>query len=153
MTGNAGSPLDTFPKLVRDNAERLPRHVAIREKDLGIWQSYTWRDYLDAAAASRSGWPPWGSRGATRPRSSGTTARGSTGRWSRQALGGVPVPLYQDSIEKEMNYIVEHAEARFAVVEDQEQVDKLLALRAVPPPGAHRLRRSAGAAPLRAGGS
>src|SRR3989338_5996167 len=43
-----------------------------------------------------------------------------------QALGGVPVPLYQDSIEKEMEYIVDHAEARFAVVEDQEQVDKLL---------------------------
>src|SRR3972149_11098972 len=43
-----------------------------------------------------------------------------------QALGGVPVPLYQDSIEKEMQYILDHAEARFAIVEDQEQVDKLL---------------------------
>src|SRR5712692_7000203 len=42
-----------------------------------------------------------------------------------QALGGVPVPLYQDSIERELAYIVEHAGARFAVVEDQEQVDKL----------------------------
>src|SRR5262249_58076720 len=38
---------DTFPKLVRLNAERIPRQIAIREKDLGIWQSYTWRDYLD----------------------------------------------------------------------------------------------------------
>ena len=47
MTSNAGSPLDTFPKLVRANADRLLRHVAIREKDLGIWQSYTWRDYFD----------------------------------------------------------------------------------------------------------
>ena len=43
-----------------------------------------------------------------------------------QALGGVAVPLYQDAIERELQYIVEHAEVRFAIVEDQEQVDKLL---------------------------
>src|SRR5262245_57696238 len=47
-----------------------------------------------------------------------------------QAVGGVPVPLYQDGIEKEMQYVVDHAEARFAVVEDQEQVDKLLRVKA-----------------------
>jgi long-chain acyl-CoA synthetase len=47
-----------------------------------------------------------------------------------QALGGVPVPIYRDSIEREMEYIVEHSEARFAIVEDQEQVDKLLGVRA-----------------------
>jgi long-chain acyl-CoA synthetase len=47
-----------------------------------------------------------------------------------QALGGIPVPLYQDSSEKELTYVVDHAEARFAVVEDQEQVDKLLQVRA-----------------------
>ena len=41
---SAASSLDTFPKLVIANAERLPRRVAIREKDLGIWQAYTWRD-------------------------------------------------------------------------------------------------------------
>ena len=47
-----------------------------------------------------------------------------------QALGGIPVPLYQDAIEKELQYVVGHAEARFAVVEDQEQVDKLLHVKA-----------------------
>src|SRR5207249_2890343 len=47
-----------------------------------------------------------------------------------QALGGVPVPIYQDSIEKEVEFVVDHAEARFAVVEDQEQVDKLLNVKA-----------------------
>jgi long-chain acyl-CoA synthetase len=47
-----------------------------------------------------------------------------------QSLGGVPVPLYQDSIEKELEFIVDHAGARFAVVEDQEQVDKMLHVRA-----------------------
>src|SRR3972149_740667 len=84
---------DTFPKLAMGNAERIPQKVAIREKDYGIWQSYTWAEYL------------------------------------AQALGGVPVPLYQDSIEKEMQYIIDHAEANFAIVEDQEQVDKLLNLK------------------------
>jgi long-chain acyl-CoA synthetase len=54
-----------------------------------------------------------------------------------QALGGVPVPIYQDSGEKETEYIVDHAEARFAVVEDQEQVDKLLSIRARCPRLAH----------------
>jgi len=48
-----------------------------------------------------------------------------------QALGGVPVPIYQDSVEKEVEFVVDHAEgARFAVVEDQEQVDKLLNVKA-----------------------
>src|ERR1043165_7822665 len=43
----AAATLDTFPKLVRANAERWPRRIAVREKDLGIWQAYTWRDYLE----------------------------------------------------------------------------------------------------------
>src|SRR5262245_66424693 len=41
--------LDTFPKLARRNAGRWPSKVAIREKDYGIWQSFTWRDYLEQA--------------------------------------------------------------------------------------------------------
>src|SRR5262245_369567 len=130
MTSNGGSPLDTFPKLVRDNAERLPRRVAIREKDLGIWQSYTWRDYLDRSRRIALGLASLGFArgdksaiiGDNRPELYWATL-------ATQALGGVPVPLYQDSIEKELTYIVGHAEARFAIAEDQEQVDKLLGVR------------------------
>jgi long-chain acyl-CoA synthetase len=130
MTSNAGSPLDTFPKLVRDNAQRLPRHVAIREKDLGIWQSYTWRDYLDRSRRIALGLASLGF-----VRGDKTAIIGDNrpelywGTLATQALGGVPVPLYQDSIEKELTYIVGHAEARFAIAEDQEQVDKLLRVR------------------------
>ena len=51
-----------------------------------------------------------------------------------QALGGVPVPVYQDSVAEEMAYVVEHAEVRFAIAEDQEQVDKLLEIRKKVPP-------------------
>ena len=123
--------LDTFPKLVRANAERWPGRVAIREKDLGIWQSYTWRDYFERARRIALGLASLGFArgdkvaivGDNRPELYWAVA-------ATQSLGGVPVPLYQDSIEKELAYIVDHAEARFAVVEDQEQVDKLLHIRA-----------------------
>jgi long-chain acyl-CoA synthetase len=121
---------DTFPKLARANAARMPGRVAIREKDYGIWQSTTWSDYLAQARAIALGLASLGFVrgdkvaivGDNRPQLYWAVL-------ATQALGGVPVPLYQDAIEKEMEYIVDHAEARFAIVEDQEQVDKLLALR------------------------
>jgi long-chain acyl-CoA synthetase len=126
--------LDTFPKLVARNAARMPAKVAIREKDYGIWQSYTWSEYLEQARLIALGLASLGfARG-------DKTAIVGDNRpplyWAMlatQALGGVAVPLYQDSIEREMQYIVDHAEARFAVVEDQEQVDKLLHVRAACP--------------------
>jgi long-chain acyl-CoA synthetase len=119
--------LDTFPKLVARNAQRWPDKVAIREKDLGIWLAYTWRDYLEQARLIALGLASLGFArgdkaavvGDNRPQLYWAMA-------AAQALGGVPVPLYQDSIEKEMQFIVDHAEIRFALVEDQEQVDKLL---------------------------
>jgi long-chain acyl-CoA synthetase len=122
---------DTFPKLARANAQRFPERVAMREKDYGIWQSTTWAAYLADARAIALGLASLGLRrgdkvaivGDNRPQLYWAVL-------ATQALGGVPVPLYQDSIEKEMEYIVDHAEARFAIVEDQEQVDKLLAVRA-----------------------
>src|SRR6185436_5144017 len=126
-----GGDADTFPKLVRANAETLPRKTAIREKDLGIWQAYTWRDYWEQSRLIALGLASLGFArgdktavvGYNRPRLYWAVC-------ATQALGGIPVPLYQDSIEKELAYIVDHAEARFAIVEDQEQVDKLLHLRA-----------------------
>ncbi len=125
------SRLDTFPKLIGANAERMPGQVAIREKDFGIWQAYTWRDYHEQTRLIALGLAALGFRrgdkvaivGDNRPQLYWAVA-------ATQALGGVPVPLYQDSVEREMAYIVAHAEARFAIVEDQEQVDKLLHVRA-----------------------
>jgi long-chain acyl-CoA synthetase len=121
---------DTFPKLARANAGRTPDKVAIREKDLGIWQSHTWRDYDAEARSIALGLASLGFArgdktaivGDNRPQLYWTVL-------ATQCLGGVPVPLYQDSIEREMAYILDHSEARFAVVEDQEQVDKLLRVR------------------------
>jgi long-chain acyl-CoA synthetase len=121
---------DTFPKLALQNARRLSGRVAIREKDLGIWQSYTWSQYVEQARLIALG---LASLGFTRGDKTAVVGDNRPALYwamlATQALGGIPVPLYQDSIEKEMEYIVDHAEARFAVVEDQEQVDKLLQVR------------------------
>jgi long-chain acyl-CoA synthetase len=123
--------LDTFPKLALRNAQRFPDKVAIREKDLGIWQSYRWSHYVEQARLIAQGLAALGfARGDKTAIVGDNRPQLYWAMLATQALGGVPVPLYQDSIEKEMQYIIDHAEARFAVVEDQEQVDKLLHVRA-----------------------
>ncbi len=125
------STTDTFPKLALHNAGRLSGKVAIREKHLGIWQSYTWSQYAEQARLIALGLAALGFA-----RGDKTAVVGDNrpalywAMLATQALGGIAVPLYQDSIEKEMEYIVDHAEARFAIGEDQEQVDKLLHVRA-----------------------
>ena len=122
---------DTFPKLVRLNAERFPQKIAIREKDFGIWQSYTWRNYFEQARLIALGLASLGfARGDKVAIVGDNRPQLYWAVLATQALGGVPVPIYQDSIEKELAYIADHAEVRFAVVEDQEQVDKLLHVKA-----------------------
>ena len=122
---------DTFPKLVTLNAERFPTKVAIREKEYGIWQSYTWRDYHAHARSIALGLLSLGfTRGDACAIIGDNRPQLYWSVMATQALGGVPVPLYQDSSEKELAYVVDHAEVRFAIVEDQEQVDKLLRIKA-----------------------
>ena len=118
---------DTFPKLIRANAQRFPDKVAIREKDYGIWQSHTWREYYEQGRLMALGLASLGfARGDKVAIIGDNRPQLYWAVMAAQALGGVPVPIYQDSVEKETEYILDHAEARFAVVEDQEQVDKLL---------------------------
>ncbi|HSE94382.1 MAG TPA: AMP-binding protein [Methylomirabilota bacterium] len=130
MGSSLASPPDTFPKLLLDRAERYGDRPAIREKDLGIWQTWTWRQVRDEVQALASGLAAMGFRrgdrlaivGDNRPRLYWAIS-------AAQCLGGVPVPMYQDSVAAELRYVLEHAEARFAVAEDQEQVDKILEIR------------------------
>jgi hypothetical protein len=131
MGPSAASPLDTLPKLLLDRAERYGVRPAMREKDLGIWQTWTWRQVRDEVRALAGGLAALGLRrgdrvavvGDNRPRLYWAIA-------ATQCLGGVPVPMYQDSVAAELQYVLEHAEARFVVAEDQEQVDKILEVRA-----------------------
>src|ERR1043166_4060970 len=120
---------DTFPKLLIRNAQVRGRRPAIRHKDFGIWQTWTWAQVLDEVTAFSVGLDELGLKrgdkfaviGANRPRLYWAMCAG-------QALGAVPGPVYADSVADEMAYVLDHAEASLAVVEDQEQVDKILSV-------------------------
>jgi long-chain acyl-CoA synthetase len=129
MTGSSAEAqsADTFPKLLARNAAVRGDRIAIREKAYGIWQSWTWAEVATEIRALACGLKALGVEagdkvmvcGDNRPRL----------YWSLtaiQAAGGIPVPVYQDSVADEMQYIYDHAEARFTIVEDQEQVDKVM---------------------------
>jgi len=122
---------ETFPQILLNNAKKFPpTKIAIREKDYGIWQSYSWQDYLDQARDFALGLASLGfKRGDKMAIIGDNRPQLYWGLAACQCLGGVPVPLYQDAIEKELHYIVDHSEVRFALAEDQEQSDKLLALK------------------------
>ena len=127
--GNDTTGDTTFPRLLAEHARVRPARTAIREKDLGIWLAWSWSQVADEVRAIAGGLATLGfERGRTvaiigdnRPRLYWTMA-------AVQALGGVAVPLYQDAIADEVLYVLGDAEIEIAVVEDQEQVDKLLEL-------------------------
>ena len=119
--------LDTFPRLLLEHARVRGDRPATREKDLGIWQTWTWSQVAENVRALACGLAAQGFQrgmhlaiiGDNRPRL----------YWSMtaaQALGGVPVPMYQDAPAAEFVYVLNDAEIAYAVVEDQEQVDKML---------------------------
>jgi long-chain acyl-CoA synthetase len=122
--------LDTFPKYLLLNAERFRDRPAMRHKDYGIWQTWTWGQQCEEIRAFALGLQALGFRagekiaivGANRPRLYWTFA-------AVQSLGGVPVPVYADAVAEEMAYVLDHAGVRFALAQDQEQVDKLLSFR------------------------
>jgi long-chain acyl-CoA synthetase len=125
------SALDTFPKLLREHARLRPQKVAIREKDLGIWQSWTWSQVHEQVRELSCGLSAMGLKRGDRVAIIGDNRpRLYWAMTAVQALGGIPVPLYQDAVAEEMQYVLDHAETRFAIVEDQEQVDKLLEIKA-----------------------
>jgi len=126
-----GNTHNTIPQILLDNARKYGKEkIAIREKDLGIWQSYSWLDYYENTKKFALGLASLGFQRGDRLSVIGDNRPQLY--WAQMAalcLGGIPVPLYQDAIEKELEYIIEHSEAKFVVAEDQEQVDKMLALK------------------------
>ncbi|HEX3442318.1 MAG TPA: AMP-binding protein [Pseudolabrys sp.] len=117
---------ETFPKLLAHNARLYGARPAMRHKDLGIWQSWTWSEVLEIVRAYAAGLHRLGLKrgdtiaivGANRPKL----------YWSvtaAQMLGAIPVPVYADAVADELAFVLNHAGVRFAAVEDQEQVDKI----------------------------
>jgi len=130
MSGDQAAGLDTFPKLLAANARIRGGKPASREKDYGIWQTWTWSEVADEVRALACGLAALGFKRGDRLAIIGDNRPHLY--WSMpaaQAVGGVPVPVYQDSVADEMQYVLAHAECRFAVVENQEQVDKLLEIK------------------------
>jgi len=126
---NAAVQADTFPKLLMRNAALYGSLPAMRQKELGIWQTWTWAEVLDTVRAYAVGLNRMGLKrgetiaiiGANRPKL----------YWSvmaAQMLGAIPVPVYSDAVADELCYVLAHAEVRFAAVEDQEQVDKIFSV-------------------------
>ncbi|MEY3673455.1 MAG: hypothetical protein RJB47_163 [Pseudomonadota bacterium] len=117
----------TFPRLLQDHAQSRPGDTALREKEYGIWQSISWSALFAQVNHMAHGFHLAGLArgdhvvvvGANRPRLYAAML-------AVQSLGGVPIPLYQDAVATEYVFPINNAEVRFAVVENQEQVDKLL---------------------------
>jgi len=122
--------LDTLPKILLDHAAKRPDGAAMREKDLGIWLTWSWSKLADQARALACGLASHGFVRGDKVAIIGDNRPELYMSMSAiQSLGGVPVPFYQDSVAEEMQYVMEHSEVRFAIVEDQEQTDKVLSIR------------------------
>ena len=129
MTANATAGLDTFPKWLEHNAKVRPSRPAMRHKDLGIWREWTWAEVHRTVRCYALGLMTHGLQRGDKIAIIGTNRPKLY--WSimaAQMLGAVPVPVYADAVADEMAYVLDHAEVRFACVEDQEQVDKILSV-------------------------
>ncbi len=117
----------TLPQLLMYNAQRFGDRVALREKDFGIWQTVTWRQFADHVRAFAMGLYALGVRRGDKVAIIGDNRP----EWlyaelAAQAIGGASIGVYQDSVAEEVRYLVEAADARVIVAEDQEQVDKII---------------------------
>jgi len=126
----APATLDTYPKLLQHQAATRGDKPANREKDHGIWQSWTWKQVLAEAEAIALGLAAIGlERGRTMVIVGDNRPQLYWAMIAAEMLGAIPVPVYQDSVAEELAYVIDHAEAAIAIAEDQEQVDKLLTIR------------------------
>ncbi len=126
-SGPAPDDLDTFPRLLLAHARTRGERPAYREKDLGIWQSWTWSEAAREVRGLACGLAELGfGRGDRLAIIGDNRPRLYWSMCAAQMLGGIPVPMYQDAVAQEMTFVLQDAGIRIAVVEDQEQVDKLL---------------------------
>lgn len=127
----AGLDAGTLISILAANAAAHPKEVAMREREHGIWKEFTWQQYLDAALGFAAALDQLGFRagegllviGDNRPRL-------YFGMVGIGVLRGLPTPVFSDLPPEEIRFFAANSRARFALAEDQEQVDKLLELRA-----------------------
>jgi long-chain acyl-CoA synthetase len=121
---------DTIPKLIRRNHEKLSQRTAMSMKNFGIWQRYSWTEYYEKVKYFSLGLISLGLEpgdvvciiGDNEP-------EWFWGEFATQAAGGIVTGIFVDSIPSEVKYIAEHSDAKFAIVNDQEQTDKFLEIK------------------------
>jgi len=128
--GEANAAGDTFAKLLREHAVRRGRRPAFRHKDLGLWQTWTWAEVYDETRAIAAGLLALGlDRGDTMAIVGANRPKLYWSITAAQMIGAIPVPVYADSVADELAIVLDHAEVTAVVAQDQEQVDKILAVR------------------------
>ncbi len=118
---------ETLPQFLQEHASKTPDRIALRERIYGIWQAITWRQYLQHVKDFSLGLVSLG----LQPDETIAIIGDNRPEWviaelAAQSVGAKSIGIYQDSVVKEMIYIFNHADVSFVVVEDQEQVDKIL---------------------------
>jgi long-chain acyl-CoA synthetase len=122
--------IDTIPKLIRGNYEKWGHHTAMCMKKFGIWQRYSWEDYYEKTKYFSLGLVSLGlKQGDVVCIIGDNEPEWFWGEFATQAAGGIVTGIFVDSIPSEVKYIAEHSEAKFAIVNDQEQTDKFLEIK------------------------
>ncbi len=117
---------DTFPKLLAENARRWPDAVAMREKEFGIWNAFTWAECQRRVRLMALGMHKLGlKRGEVVALIGDNRPEWIWGELAAHAMGALSLGIYQDSLGEEVTFLLNIAEARIIVAEDEEQVDKL----------------------------
>ncbi|MGZ9073921.1 MAG: AMP-binding protein, partial [Rhodoplanes sp.] len=120
---------DTFPKLLRLNAREHAGEVALREKNLGLWRSFTWADYHGRVRDFALGLAELGiGRGDVVALIGDNRPDWIAGEIAAHAAGAMSLGVYRDALEEEVAYLLNYGEAKLIFAEDEEQVDKLLGL-------------------------
>jgi len=123
-------PEMTLPQFLLKNAREYPTASALREKEKGIWQEWSWADYLGHVRAFALGLVSLGfGRDDKLAILSDNRPQVYAAMVAAQVVGGIPVPVFQDAIAREIQYVIDHADATIVFAEDQEQVDKILELK------------------------
>src|SRR5271155_1286187 len=120
---------DTYPKLLRLNAREFGHEIALREKDLGLWKPFTWNDYQTRVRDFALGMVELGlGRGDVIGIIGDNRPDWVAAEVASHAIGAMSLGLYRDVLDEEAAYLLNYCEAKLVFAEDEEQVDKLLAL-------------------------
>nr|MBA2397485.1 AMP-binding protein [Bradyrhizobium sp.] len=120
---------DTYPKLLRLNAKEHGSEIALREKDHGLWRVFTWNDYQTRVHDFALGMIELGlGRGEVIGIIGDNRPDWMAAEIATHAIGGMSLGLYRDVLDEEAAYLLSYGEAKLVFAEDEEQVDKLLAL-------------------------